>query len=143
MYNYLISGLFFLFFIFFLYIIGTANVSKSKCFAYRILIGYLIYELFVAIVGIPIQLLDIPWLYFMYYLILLALGLMFYSLYRIKKYKIHLFEEGVVVFFKNHWIIILVVIILILLMLTNVDLLWANNHLDDGFYVTKIASYIW
>lgn len=140
MHNYLISGLFFLFFIFFLYIIGTANVSKSKCFAYRILIGYLIYELFVAIVGIPIQLLDIPWLYFMYYLILLALGLMFYSLYRIKKYKIHLFEEGVVVFFKNHWIIILVVIILILLMLTNVDLLWANNHLDDGFYVTKIAS---
>lgn len=140
MYNYLISGLFFLFFIFFLYIVGTANVSTSKCFAYRILIGYLIYEFFVAIVGIPIQLLDIPWKYFMYYLILLALGLMIYSLFRIKRYKIHLFEEGIISFVRNHWVIILVMMILILLMLTNIDLLWANNHLDDGFYISKIAS---
>ena len=140
MYNYFVSGLFFLFFIFFLYFIGTANVSSSKCFAYRILIGYLIFEFFVAIVGIPIQLLDIPWKYFMYYLLSMALLLVVYSSFRIKKYKIHLFEEGIVHFFRNHWIIMLVVAILILLMLTNVDLLWANNHLDDGFYITKIAS---
>lgn len=95
LYSYIVSGLFFILFILYLYLIGTAWVSNSKCIAYRILIGYLLYEFLIAIVGIPLQLLDVTWKYFMYYVVILIITLLIISLVRIKKYKLILFEEGI------------------------------------------------
>lgn len=140
MHDMILCSIFFVLYTLFIYVLGTAAVSNSKCFAYRIIIGYIIYECAIAVVGIPYQFLGLPWLYFSYYMMLIIVILFIFSIKRITKYKIKLFEEGFILFWKNHWIIFFVVFILVLLSLSNVRWLWTTNCLDDGFYVNKIAT---
>ena len=56
--------LFFIISIVFMYVLGSAINSKKTDFSNRLVSGFIIYYFFVAIVGVPIQVLRLPYVIF-------------------------------------------------------------------------------
>jgi hypothetical protein len=77
--------------------------------------------------GISIQLLNLSWSIFYIHFLFLSFVILFYSIHRIKKKKIRLFNDGLYNFIKQYWFLV-----------------WMNNYLDDGYYLNRITtlSYI-
>lgn len=125
----------------FCFIVGSAYTKGQQDESYSFVSGYLIFAFFIALGGIPVQLLNINWWIFAIYLILLILFLLGLSIYRIRKYQIVLFPEGFKEFVKKHWVLLVVAIVVTLVSLLYYQIYWLNNGLDDGFYINKMASY--
>lgn len=139
MYDYL-AGLFVLIImILFSFMLGTA-IRKKVHFARNTITGYLIYSFFVSLFFIPIQLFKLSWYFALIIFILIIITLLSYIIYIFNKERNLIVEIKNYPFLKNYWLLFVIVGILIVLSVLNVGLYWLNNHLDDGYYLTKITT---
>lgn len=137
--EYFIGGTFFIFFSVFLYILGSAIVNQKERYSYKLIIGYLVYSFFVAVCGIAVQVLYLPWKIFEIYMFVLIFCSVLFCTYRIRKNKIKIFPPSIKEFVFNHWFIIVLLLFLMFLTLFNYRSYWFNNHLDDGYYINKMV----
>lgn len=138
--QYFIGGILIVFFSFGFYAIGNVTVQNYKSDSLKIVVGYLEYNFVVAVGGILIQILNLQWIYFCLYMIFVILFFSVFVFIKTKKYKIKLFPLGIKNFVKKNYFLFIVTGILMFLVLFNFVPLWYNNHLDDGYYLTKVAT---
>ena len=142
MINYIIGTISIICFIIFLCMFGTAiyrnytNISIPK----KILTAYIVYSFLNCVVLIPLQLLNFPWLIALFYMILIFVLCIFFSVYSIKKFKLNVIGLQFKAFIKRYYFLVVISFVLILIFLLQFDLIWINNHLDDGYYLVKIAT---
>lgn len=139
--EYLIGSIFFVMFSVFLYILGSVVVLDEKKYSFKFVIGYLIYSFLVAIFGIVVQVLQLSWKIFEMYMFVLLFALLLYCIYRIKKYHIKLIPPNKKEFLINHWFLFVLLLFLMFLTFFHYKGYWFNNHLDDGFYINKMAMF--
>lgn len=119
---------------------GMCLTKNNKSYAYSFVIGYIVYSFFVAVVGIPIQILNLPWNIFFYYMIILLLGIIGYIVFCLKREIIHLDKNVIFDYLKNNWFLYVGAFVCIVIGLTQVSNIWQNNMTDDGYYLNKIAT---
>ena len=100
MLNYVKGAIFIIAYISFLYVFGSALIPKTKSAPKRFVVGYIFFASFLAIVGIPIQLLNLSWNMFFIYFLILSLSILIFSVYRIYTKKIRLFNGDLYDFVK-------------------------------------------
>lgn len=139
MLDYIICGLFFIVFTIGIYIFGSFLSDENSSWSTRFVKGYFIYSFFVAIFGIIVQVFNLSWIVFEAYMIILILFISLYCIYEhLKKGKK---IKKINSFFKNNWFLIIITLFLMFLTCFHYTGYWFNNHLDDGYYINKIAMY--
>lgn len=140
MLDYIIGFLFFLISIVFFYFLGTALRKKTESFSLSLLVGYITYSFFIALFLIPIQVFHFSWnLAFEITIIIFLLSCAF-IVYSIVKQKIIFTKSIFIELIKNNYFLFVISFALISIFLLQFDLIWINNHLDDGYYLVKIAT---
>lgn len=139
--EYLSGFIFVISFSFFIYSLGVVLVDNNECDGYKFFIGYICYSFFVAIGGIVTQILDLPWFLFMIYL-LIEIGIFLcFIIYKVHFKKKKLFLNGIKGYFCNNYFLFIILAILMIIVVIDYKGAWFNNHLDDGYYITKMANY--
>ncbi|WP_273401785.1 DUF6077 domain-containing protein [Traorella massiliensis] len=119
---------------------GICITKNKKSFSYSFIIGYIVYSFLIAIVGIPIQILNLPWKVFFFYMIFLLVGILIFISYNIYKKNVVLNKEILIDYIKENWFLYIGAILITGLALTHVQTIWENNLTDDSYYLNKIAS---
>ena len=133
MWSYVGGTVFIVAYVLIMYIIGISATNNKKSYPYCFIIGYLIYSFFIAIGGIPIQILNLDWNIFFVYTIFVLILLFSFSLMQFKKNNIKIDIEE---FACSQWFFILIAFFLVLMSVTNIEGLWLCNCLDDGYYIS-------
>lgn len=140
MYSYVVCSLFFLVLVVLLTFIGW-QLSESAEFSYNLILGYIVYSFPIAVVGIIIQLLNLPWIIFALFLGIEWIILVFVSGVFIKKRNIKIIQKQEFSnFVKNNWVVFLTTVLMVAVMLLYYRGFWLGNHQDDGFYITRVAT---
>lgn len=137
--DYLVCILFWIIFTIILYMFGKA-VGKSKSVSGDFITGYLIYSFFVAVGAIPMQLADLPWMLFAIYMGILWIGMAGIILYTAKRKKVGFYAINIKKYIMENWFLYVICIIVIFMLAFCYAGFWLGNHLDDGYYVTKVAT---
>ena len=134
--------LFFFLFTAMLYALGCATVKKEQDISYKFVAGYLIYSFFAFVGGIVVQALNLPWMYFAIYLGVVWAAALFFTVCRYQKReeKELIFQISVGKFIRENWILLLVLFILTGMLFFYYRSYWYGNRLDDGYYITKVAT---
>ncbi|WP_270600612.1 DUF6077 domain-containing protein [Faecalicoccus pleomorphus] len=140
MYGYLIGTVLTLLSAIVFQLFGICICKNKKSFSYSFVIGYLVYSFLVAIAGIPIQILNLPWMTFFWYMIFLIIAIVFYILYSFKKKYVVLHKNIILNYIKENWFLYLGSILLLGFALTHISIIWFNNMSDDAYYLTKMAT---
>lgn len=140
MINYLISILFFCVAVSFLYLLGFTLTKKVTDFSKNFIIGFIFYFSLVSVVLIVIQLFKLPWILALGSVITIVIILSIYMVSTFIKNRLHITRKDFVFIIKNNYFSIFVVSLLFCIYLLQFDLIWINNHLDDGYYLTKIST---
>lgn len=120
--------------------IGQVVSKRKNDFSYNYLLGYFIFTFIVAVPGIIVQVLRLPWMvYAIYYISVIVVFLVFIikKMLAERTFSIEKFID----FFKQNYFLFLVSFILLFISFLYVWLFWANNHSDDGYYIGKIAEF--
>lgn len=136
--DYIICSLFWSCFVIFLYLLGNSFASSDEENSVKFILGYLYYSFFVAIGGIVIQILNLSWSIFSIYMTLLLFGVCI-AIFISSKHKLNL-NKNVFSFFKECWFTIFLCLILGAMLFFYYRSFWYGNHLDDGYYITKVAT---
>lgn len=139
MIEYIKCGLFFVAFTIGIYIFGSFISNGKSSWAQRFVKGYFVYSFFVAIFGMTIQILNLKWKIFEVSIILLFLLIFLYCSYCWLKKEKKITKINT--FLKNNWFLIVITLFLMGLTCFHYIGYWFNNHLDDGYYINKIAMY--
>lgn len=141
--NYLIGITWLICLFLFFYTVGCAFSKQNRCGPFKILTGYIVYSLGVALPGIVIQILNLEYSLFrnlMWAWICSLLIVSFFILY--KKGNLKLPDAGTVrEFLTNYWVFILIILGVLFLSALNYPAYWLGNRSDDGYYLSQIASY--
>lgn len=141
MYSYLAGLLFIIFYVLFMYLIGSACYKKEGSYPSHFIVGYLIFSFFVAIGGIPIQILNLPWLVFVGYMIIVYVLLAVWSIRRLDKVNKKIIDTSKIKdFIKNQWFIVFLSLLLVIIASTNIEYIWMNNCMDDGYYLGWVSG---
>lgn len=141
MYSYLTGLLFIIFYVLFMYLIGSAFYNKEGSYPSHFIVGYLIFSFFVAIGGIPIQILNLPWLVFVGYMIIVYVLLAVWSIRRLDKVNKKIIDTSKIKdFIKNQWFIVFLSLLLVIIASTNIEYIWMNNCMDDGYYLGWVSG---
>lgn len=137
--EYILCMLFWVIFTALLYLTGRAAAGKEKSESYAMTTGYLIYSVPVAAGGMLVQLTNLPWIMFAVWMAVIWLALTGYILYTGKKspgvYRFNLWG-----YIKNNWILYVILAVFTAMLFFYYRGFWLGNHLDDGYYLTKVAS---
>lgn len=140
MLDYLTGFLFVLLSIVFFYLLGSSLRKKTESFSLNFLVGYIFYSFLIALFLIPIQIFRFSWnLAFAITIILFLLSSAFIA-YSIISQKISFTKFALKEMFKNNYFLFVTSFALVFVFLLQFDLIWINNHLDDGYYLVKIAT---
>lgn len=141
MYSYLVCGVFFLTFVLFLVFVGR-QISGVAEFSDNLSLGYVVYSVPVAIAGIFIQILNLPWVWFALLLGCEWLVLFGVSVVLMKKrgQKRQTIRKEFIDFLKDNWLVLLVTVLMVGMMLLYYRGFWLCNHQDDGYYITRVAT---
>lgn len=140
MFDYLIGLLFLLVFILYCYLFGCAIKKEPGNIPKKIIIGYISYSFLTATFLIPIQLLNFAWVFSVYSICFIWCFTIIFIIYRFKKNSIQLLNVSISNLVKKYYFLIFITIMLFIIFLFQVDLIWLNNHLDDGYYLVKVAT---
>lgn len=136
--DYIICTLFWCTFIIYLYLLGNSVDLKKECQSIKFVKGYLVYSFFSAIGGIVTQVFKMNYLVYNFYMIIIILITLGSIIYIGKKRKS--FISGSL---KEHilcnWFLVIPTIILCTMLFCYYRAFWYGNHLDDGYYLTKVA----
>ncbi|MGF0101174.1 DUF6077 domain-containing protein [Bariatricus sp. SGI.019] len=139
MLEYFVCTLFMCAFILVLYAFGNILIKNDESQAVKFIVGYLVYSFFVAVGGIIIQLLNLAWIIFSIYLMIILVG-MFLGIWKFKKKQGKIINCSIKEYIMNNWFLILVCVISCCMLLFYYRSFWYGNHLDDGYYITKVAT---
>lgn len=123
-----------------LQLFGCCIVKQEKGYTYKFTIGFLVYSFLVAIVGIPIQILNLPWNFFFWYMWLLIGGIVVFIVYSILTKRISVDSNTIKTYISETWFLYIGAIILLGFALTHISIIWLNNLSDDAYYLNKIAT---
>lgn len=137
--EYLICLMFWMIFVVVLYALGTAIVKTYESMSCNFLVGYLAYSFLVAIGGIIIQVVNAPWLSFAIYMIVIWISILSFIFYSFIKRKA-LTKVRLLQYLHEHWLLLLICLFLVFLLFFYYRAFWYGNHLDDGYYITKVAT---
>ena len=140
MLSYIVGIPLILFLILYFYSFGSVLTKNSDSFAKNIVIGYIIYSFLLAILIIPIQLLKMKWQYSLISFFIIIIGTISFTAFGLYKYKLNLFYGSFKKWIKSHYFLFVITIVLMLIYLLQYDLIWINNHLDDGYYLVKAST---
>lgn len=143
MYSYIIGILFLIVSTFYLSELGKYCFNfKNRSFSLNLILGYVVYTFIQAIGGITVQILQLPWLCFFWYMILILIAITTYIIYNKRKESSKLIGDfSIVCHLKNYWYIYVLSIILLFFSIMKYDMIWLANCLDDGYYLNLISSY--
>lgn len=140
MIDYLICTIFFVLFTVMLYALGTVILKKEDV-SEALISGYLVYSFPVAVGGITVQLLNLPWACFAVFLAALWGVLAAVMVYRGKKDQIKIAAvSSMKQYLSENWMVLFVMVVLIGLTCLYYAGYWLGNHQDDGYYISKIAT---
>ena len=120
---------------------GFGNVlAPQKNHSYKLVIGYLVYSFFVALGGIPLQLLNAPWICFAAYMglvwtFIVAVIVLGQVKFRIKIYDFHLKE-----YICENWMLYIISAVMIAMLFFYYAGFWLGDHQDDGYYINRVAN---
>lgn len=137
--DYLICTIFWMLFTILLYMFGRAISKKERNVSFSFVIGYVVYSFLVAIVGIPVQLMNLPWMIFSVYMGILWCAIIVVIIYAAKK-KNKKYTFNVRAYIKENYFLYIVCAIVIFMSAFYYAGFWLGNHLDDGYYITKIVT---
>ena len=100
----------------------------------------MVYSSLIAIAGIVMQLANVPWNLFALYVGVLWCFVLGFSLYKSKKDSISFSPVGIKEYIADNWYLYIVSIILVVILAFYYAGFWLGNHLDDGYYITKVAT---
>ena len=140
MFDYFIGAIALIIFSIFMYLLGNSITKNKNGFAMDFVIGYIVYSFCSALVLVPIQIIKLSWWFAFSYELLLFLGCIVFIFFSLKTKRIQLSVEKVKTLIKDNYFLVLITLLLFIVYLLQFDLIWINNHLDDGYYLTKIAT---
>lgn len=119
---------------------GICLTKNKKSYAYSFVIGYIIYSFLVAVIGIPIQIFNLPWMVFFVYMIILLLGILLYIGITLRKKEFVFSRDLLLDYIKHNWFLYVGAVIIICFSLTHLSTIWANNLTDDAYYLNRMAT---
>lgn len=140
MINYLLCSLFFCASIAYLFLLGLSLTKDIKNLSKNVIIGFIFYSFITSFFLIIIQLFKLQWVFALYVVILTIILLGIFICMSLRRNKTLISKENIVALLKNNYFLFVIVFILFGIYLMQFDLIWINNHLDDGYYLTKIAT---
>ncbi len=127
--------------VFTVFLYGFGNVlAPQKNHSYKLVMGYLVYSFFVALGGIPLQLLNAPWICFAAYMglvwiFIVAVIVLGQVKFRIKIYDFHLKE-----YICENWMLYIISAVMIAMLFFYYAGFWLGDHQDDGYYINRVAN---
>jgi hypothetical protein len=137
--DYIICAVFWLLFTSFIYLLGRVITLGKKSEAQSLITGYLVYCFPIAVGGMLTQFTNLPWIYFAVYIGVIFLAFAGFILYRQRKSPVGLFQNGIWQYIKENWVIYAGLCVFAGMLFFYYKGFWLGNHLDDGYYITKVA----
>ncbi len=138
--EYIICTVFWLLFTCFIYLLGRVVTNGKKSETQSLITGYLVYSFPVAAGGMITQFVNIPWIYFAIYIGVIYLVFIVYILYSLRKKTVSLFQNNIWQYIKENWVIYVSMCVFAGMLFFYYKGFWLGNHLDDGYYITKVAT---
>lgn len=136
--KYILSICYVLFMIIFCQSLGK-KICGNKRFTLNLIYGFVFYTALQAIGGIVIQTLQLDFLYYKVYMIVLILALTTYKL-EWQELRTKVIVKNICAHFKIYYPLYIVTSILLFFSLINIGGLWNSNRQDDGWYITQIEQ---
>ncbi len=121
-------------------LLGYSITKNKHGDSYSFTIGFIVFSFFVAVIGIPILVFDLPWKLFFLGMILLWIASIGFITYSIFTNKITINKEKIKQYFKDNWYIYIGALILVFFALCHGKTMWENSNTDDGYYLTRMAT---
>lgn len=135
-----ISGLLFLIWMIALSYLFGFSIRKEHNFSTNLITGYIGYSFIIGLGLMVIELFDVPWMFALIYFFLTIFFILFYIIYSIKKNKLKITKEDIKNLFQENYFLFTIVLILMFISVISFSVYWLNNHLDDGYYLSKIVK---
>ena len=121
---------------------GAACSRKNQSFPRYFLNGYLIYSFGAAVIGLFCRLLQTSYGLYMTGMWLWLIGLAVFSSWKVySKYRLSFLNgEAVREFFRSYWALFFILGLIMTVVILLYPVYWLQNHTDDGFYLTQMAS---
>lgn len=137
MLDYFKGVMFLIFFVFLLSNLGNKILKSKYFFVYNLLVGYVIYCVLQFFGGFIAHFLPNSWLFYKIYMILMIVLISFVSF---KKMDIKNVINYLYLHLKKYCIFYVLAGILLIFNIFNIEYLWIGNHIDDGYYLMKVAT---
>ena len=135
-----ISGLLFLIWMIALSYLFGFSIRKEHNFSTNLITGYIGYSFIIGLGLMVIELFDVPWMFALIYFFLTIFFILFNILYSIKKNILKITKEDIKNLFQENYFLFTIVLILMFISVISFSVYWLNNHLDDGYYLSKIVK---
>lgn len=135
-----ISGLLFLIWMIALSYLFGFSIRKEHNFSTNLITGYIGYSFIIGLGLMVIELFNVPWMFALIYFFLTIIFILFYIIYSIKKNKLKITKEDIKNLFQENYFLFIIVLILMFISVISFSVYWLNNHLDDGYYLSKIVK---
>lgn len=138
--EYIVNFFFWIFFTLMLYGFGKVLCKDKKSNSFYFVTGYLTYSLVVAVGGITVQLANFSWKVFAAFMIIVWGMIAGLIVVRRKAFQLASYRLAIMNYLKDNWILLFVCLFLCGMLFLYYNAFWYGNHLDDGYYVTKVAT---
>lgn len=139
MWDYISGFIFLIWMIILCYLFGY-SIRKESNFSENLLTGYICYSFIIGFGFIVIELLDLPWKIALIYFIIAVLGIVVYVILSFRNNKLTITKKDLKHFWNENYFLFLIVLILLFISFISFNIYWLNNHLDDGYYLSKIVK---
>lgn len=133
------SLLFLIWMIVFCYLFGY-SIRKDQHFSKNIISGYIGYSFILAVGFMIVELFELPWKLALIYFCITLIGIFLYIIYSMEKYHLKLTKNDFKDLIKENYFMFIIIVILMLISFISFSIYWLNNHLDDGYYLSKIVK---
>ena len=139
MWDYISGFIFLIWMIIICYLLGY-SIRKEQHFTKNLLTGYIGYSFIMAIGLMVIELLDLPWKIALIYFFISVIGIVLFVVQSFIKNKLSITTKDFKRFIKENYFLFIIVLILLFISFISFNVYWLNNHLDDGYYLSKIVK---
>ncbi|PWJ48372.1 DUF6077 domain-containing protein [Faecalicatena contorta] len=138
--EYIVCFVFWIVFTVLLHGIGKFLCRKTKSTSFYFVTGYLAYSFTVAVAGITIQIFNMPWNIFAIFMVILWIVILAALIVERNKSQKMQWRTILWNYIKDNWVLLSVCIFLSGMLFFYYNAFWYGNHLDDGYYITKVAT---
>ncbi len=127
--------------LFTIFLYGFGNVlAPKKNHSYKLVIGYVVYSFLVALGGIPLQLLNMPWICFAIYMGLVWIFILAVIVLGQVKWGIKIHDFYLKEYLRENWMLYIISAVMIAMLFFYYAGFWLGDHQDDGYYINRVAN---